>query len=124
MLNLNVIEPPATRLSASINNAEKTAAGTTKLDDATSMPSNRQTTYGVKSLTQVEKKRPESSSLNLPMIRSRRGAPSAITTENYFSAKAMLSEVYVHNIASIKREYISNTLEDAPHFRKSFEVFA
>ena len=66
MLNLNVIEPPATRLSASINNAEQTVAGTTKLDDATSMPSNRQTTHGVRSLTQVEKKRPESSSLNLP----------------------------------------------------------
>lgn len=124
MINLNATEPPTTRLSASINNAEQTVAGSTTLDGATSMPSVRQTAYGVKSLTQTEKKRPESSSLNLPMIRSKRGAPSSITAENYLSAKAMLSEVYVHNIASIKREYISNTLGDAPHFRKSFEVFA
>lgn len=124
MLNLNVIEPPPTRLSASINNAERTVAGLTTRDGATSMPSVRQTAHGVKSLTQTEKKRPENSSLNLPMIRSKRGSPSSITAENYLSAKAMLSEVYVHNIASIKREYISNTLGDAPHFRKSFEVFA
>lgn len=123
MLNLNVTEPPTTRLSASINNAERKVAGTTTLDGATSMPSVRQTAHGIKSLTQVEKKRPESSSLNLPMIRSKRGAPSSITAENFLISKAMLSKVYVHNIAAIKREYISNTLEDAPHFRKSFEVF-
>ena len=112
------------RLSAAIDAAGKTGAKTTQLADATYMPSQRQTTYGVGNLAQSEKKHPEYTHNNLPFIRSRRAAPSAITAENVLKARASLDQVYMHNMAAIMREYISNSLADAPNFRNQLDIMA
>lgn len=94
------------------------------MSDATNMPSERQTSHGVVNLGQVEKKRPENSSLNFSLIRSRKGAPATITAESYLLARAMLDEVYAHNMAAIKREYVSNILEDAPRYSHKLGISA
>ena len=112
------------RLSAAIDAADKSVAKTTQLADATYMPSQRQTAYGVANLAQSEKKYPEYTHNNLSFIRSRRGAPSSITAENMLKARASLDQVYMHNIAAIMREYISNTLEDAPNFQNQLDIMA
>lgn len=118
------IELQSTRLSSAINAVDNNLSNSAQISDATNMPSQRQTAYGVINLGQVEKKRPENSSLNFSMIRSRKGAPSAVTTESFFSARAMLEEVYTHNMAAIKREYISNSLDDAPRFSEKIAITA
>ena len=112
------------RLSAAIDAADKSVAKTTQLADATYMPSQRQTAYGVANLAQSEKKHPEYTHNNLSFIRSRRGAPSSITAENMLKARASLDQVYMHNMAAIMREYISNTLEDAPNFQNQLDIMA
>ncbi|MCH1516288.1 MAG: hypothetical protein L7U52_06195 [Alphaproteobacteria bacterium] len=113
-----------TRLSAAIDAADKSIAKTPQTRDATYMPSFRQTTYGLGNLTQSEKKHSEYNHTNMPFIRSRRGAPSAITAENVLKARAALDQAYLHNMAATKREYISNSYADAPQFRNQLDVMA
>ena len=124
MAILPTIEPQTTRLSTAINAFDNSLSNSTQSSDATNVPSERQTSYGVVNLGQVEKKRPENSSLNFSLIRSRKGAPSAITAESYLLARAMLDEVYTHNMAAIKREYLSNVHDDAPRFFNTLGISA
>ena len=113
-----------TRLSAAIDSADKSIAKTPQTSDATYMPSLRQTAHGLGNLTQSEKKHSEYNHTNLPFIRSRRGAPSAITAESVLKARAALEEAYMHNMAATKREYISNSYADAPPFRNQLDIMA
>lgn len=112
------------RLSASINAADKAVMKTNQLSDATYVPSQRQTTYGIESLVHSEKKHPEYTNTNLSFIRSRRGAPSSVTSENILKARASLEKIFMHNRAHIKREFISNTLGDIPDFKNQLDVMA
>ena len=112
------------RLSAAINAADKAVAKTTQSSDATYMPSQKQTAQGIGNLTQSEKKHSEYTHTNLPFIRSRRGAPSAITAENVLKARTALENAYMHNAAATKREYISNSHADAPNFRNQLNIMA
>jgi hypothetical protein len=112
------------RLSAAIDSADSSVAKTTQLGDATYMPSQRQTAQGLVNLAQSEKKHSEYNHTNLPFIRSRRGAPSAITSENVLKARVSLENAYMHNAAATKREYISNSHADAPNFRKQLDILA
>ena len=112
------------RLSAAINAADKSVAKTTQIGDATYMPSQKQTAQGIENLTQIEKKHSEYTHMNLPFVRSRRGAPSAITAENVLKARAALEKIYMHNAAATKREYISNSHADAPNFRNQLDIMA
>ena len=111
------------RLSAAINAADKAVAKTTQASDATYMPSQRQTAQGIGNLTQSEK-HSEYTHTNLPFIRSRRGAPSAITAENVLKARTAMENAYMHNAAATKREYISNSHADAPNFRNQLNIMA
>ena len=124
MAILPTIEPLSTRLSTAINAVDNSLSNSTQNPDANNVPSERQTSYGVLNLGQVEKKRPENSSFNFSLIRSRNGAPSAITTESYLLARAMLDEVYTHNMAAIKREYVSNAHDDEPRFSDKLGISA
>lgn len=112
------------RLSAAINSADESIKKTPQAGDATYMPSQRQTAQGVENLTQSEKKHSEYTHTNLPFIRSRRGAPSAITAENVLKARAALENAYMHNMAATKQEYISNSHADAPNFRNQLDIMA
>ena len=109
--------------SQRINAVDNSLSNSAQMLDATNMPSERQTSHGVVNLGQVEKKRPKI----LPqfsLIRSRKGAPATITAESYLLARAMLDEVYAHNMAAIKREYVSNILEDAPRYSHKLGISA
>ena len=118
------IETQSTRLSTAITAVDNSLSNSAQTSDATNVPSERQTSQGVVNLGQVEKKRPENSSLNFSLIRSRKGAPSAITAESFLLARAMLDEVYAHNMAAIKREYVSNILVDAPRYSHKLGISA
>ena len=88
------------------------------------MPSERQTSYGLKNLVQVEKNISRANHINLlPSAQSEEVHPQ-ITAENVLRAKASLDEIYIHNIASMRREYISNLHSDAPKFSNQFDIMA
>ena len=124
MTILPTIDAQSTRLSTAINAVDNSLSNSAQISDATNVPSERQTSYGLINLGQVEKKRPENSSLNFSLIRSRKGAPSAITAESFLLARALLDEVYTHNMAAIKREYISNAHDDEPRFSNKLGISA
>jgi hypothetical protein len=124
MITMPMTDTMPSRLSAAIDAAEKAGAKSTQMADATYMPSQRQTAYGIGNLAQSEKKHSEYTHNNLPFIRSRRSAPSTITAENVIKARASLDQVYMHNMAATMREYISNSLADAPNFRNQLDIMA
>lgn len=124
MITMPMTDTMPSRLSAAIDSADSSVAKTTQLGDATYMPSQRQTAQGLVNLAQSEKKHSEYNHTNLPFIRSRRGAPSAITSENVLKARVSLENAYMHNAAATKREYISNSHADAPNFRKQLDILA
>ena len=124
MITMPMTDILPTRLSAAIDSVDKTIAKSSQRSDATYMPSQRQTAHGLENLAQSEKKHSEYNHTNLPFIRSRRGAPSAVTAENVLKSRASLENIYMHNIAATKREYISNSYADIPKFRNQLDMMA
>ncbi|MDB0016270.1 hypothetical protein N9E28_01830 [Alphaproteobacteria bacterium] len=51
-------------------------------------------------------------------------APSAISSENFLAARALMSATFVHNIAMTKEARISNLYKDAPKFRDQIDILA
>lgn len=124
MISLPITDIQPARLAASIDSAKIAMSKTAQGGDATYMPSQRETSYGLKHLTQSEKKYSEYSKTNIPYLRSKKGAPSSITAENYLFAKALASKVYMQNIAAVKREYLSNAQADFPRFSNQISILA
>ena len=58
----------------------------------------------------------------LQRIYNPRSAPSAISSENFLAARALLSQPFVHNIAITKQARISNLYKDAPEFREQIDI--
>jgi hypothetical protein len=60
----------------------------------------------------------------LQQVYNPRQAPSAITSENFLAARALMSATFVHNIAMTKEARISNLYKDAPKFRNDIDILA
>ena len=60
----------------------------------------------------------------LQQIYNPRLAPSAISSENFLAARALMSATCVHNIAMTKDARISNLYKDAPKFRNHIDILA
>ena len=60
----------------------------------------------------------------LQQIYNPRHAPSAITSENFLAARALMSATFIHNIAVTKEARISNLYKDAPKFRDQIDILA
>ena len=60
----------------------------------------------------------------LQQIYNPRQAPSAISSENFLAARALMSATFVHNIANTKEARISNLYKDAPKFRNHIDILA
>ena len=60
----------------------------------------------------------------LQQIYNPRHAPSAISSENFLAARALMSATFVHNIATTKEARISNLYKDAPKFRDQIDILA
>jgi hypothetical protein len=67
---------------------------------------------------------PELTRKPLQQIYSPRQAPSAVTSENYLAARALMTATFVHNIASSKEARISNLYKEAPKFREQIDILA
>jgi len=60
----------------------------------------------------------------LRQIYNPRHAPSAISSENFLAARALMSATFVHNIATTKEARISNLYKEAPKFRDQIDILA
>ena len=124
MISNPIREPLQTRLATAINKDSRLSGNNITPVGATNVPSQRQTTYGLQNLAEIEKKRPEYNKISIPFIRSKSSAPSTLITENALIAKALLSKVYFHNMAAIKKEYVSTPVSDSPDFSNLIDFLA
>ena len=60
----------------------------------------------------------------LQQIYNPRQAPSAISSENFLAARALMSATFVHNIAMTKEARISNLYKEAPKFSDQIDILA
>ncbi len=60
----------------------------------------------------------------LQQIYNPRHAPSAISSENYLAARALMSATFVHNIAMTKEARVSDLYKDTPKFRDHIDILA
>ena len=60
----------------------------------------------------------------LQQVYNPRQAPSAISSENFLAARALMSATFIHNIAMTKEARISNLYKDAPEFRDQIDILA
>ena len=60
----------------------------------------------------------------LQRVYNPRQAPSAISSENFLAARALMSATFVHNIAMTKEARISNLYKDAPEFSDQIDILA
>ena len=60
----------------------------------------------------------------LVQIYNPRQAPSAISSENFLAARALMSGAFVHNAASTKESRVSNLYKEAPKFREQIDILA
>ena len=60
----------------------------------------------------------------LQQVYNPRQAPSAVSSENFLAARALMSAAFIHNIAMTKEARISNLYKDAPEFRDQIDILA
>ena len=88
------------------------------------MPTLPQGTKVVTSTTQTSDLTREFYQKPLQRIYNPRQAPSAISSENFLAARALMSATFVHNIAMTKEARISNLYKDTPKFRNQIDILA
>ncbi len=88
------------------------------------MPTLPQGTKAVVPTTQTSDLTREFHQKPLQRIYNPRQAPSAISSENFLAARALMSATFVHNIAMTKEARISNLYKEAPKFRNQIDILA
>ena len=83
--------------------------------------------YGSSAAHGIHPAHPSSANhLDLPHARiyHPKQAPSAITSENFLAARAMMNPGYTHNAAQTNIVRISNLYRDVPRFRNEIDILA
>jgi hypothetical protein len=91
---------------------------------ATSMPSDRQTSQGLVHPEYVPSSSGDYEKWKKSKIFNPKQSASAITSENFFKAKADFSPIFMHNIGATKRALISVMEEDKPRHSEKVNILA
>ncbi len=91
---------------------------------ATIVPSYQQSAYGLEPASPGSSSRPFRRSMPEQVIWHPRQAPSSITSEQFFSARQLLSPGFMNNAAATKIARISNLHADAPRFSGQIDILA
>jgi len=91
---------------------------------ANPMPSLRQTPFGVEALSASQAQPREHKRQPATIIRHPRFSPSAVTSEQYIAARAMLSPGFLHQAAATQIARISNLYADTPRFSQQVDILA
>tara|TARA_B100001093_G_scaffold420025_1_gene411788 strand:+ start:664 stop:1029 length:366 start_codon:yes stop_codon:yes gene_type:complete len=115
-----VTTPPQTAASMSAG-----FGGSVNAFDANIVPSGRQTVLGLTSKPATENLSRDFNRQPQPMIISHpRQAPSAVSSEQFLSARSLMAPVFQHNILATKMARISNLHAEAPRFRDQIDLLA
>ena len=115
-----VTTPPQTAASMSAG-----LGGSVNAFDANIVPSGRQTVLGLTSKPATENLSRDFNRQPQPMIiRHPRQAPSAISSEQFLSARSLMGPVFQHNILATKMARIPNLHAEAPRFRDQIDLLA
>ena len=88
------------------------------------MPSERQTSLGVFNPGAVNKSNLDIKRYEMNRVPHPNGAPSAVSSENFFMAKSINAPLYTHNIAQTKYARISSWSTEEPRFTKKVNILA
>ena len=88
------------------------------------MPSERQTSLGVFNPGAVNKSNLDIKRYEMNRVPHPNGAPSAVSSENFFMAKSINTPLYTHNIAQTKYARISSWSTEEPRFTKKVNILA
>ena len=89
------------------------------------VPSERQTGLGVIGIPETKVLSRDYSNHRQPAIlRHPRQAPSAVSSENFLSARSLLSPAFQHNVMATKMARISNLHAETPRFRDQIDILA
>ncbi len=91
---------------------------------ANPMPSLRQSAYGVEALSASQGQPREHKREPATLIRHPRFSPSAVTSEQFLAARAMLSPGFLHQAAATQSARVSNFYADAPQFSEQVDILA
>ena len=91
---------------------------------ANSMPSLRQTGYGLEAVGEGSASHKEYGQRPLTVISHPRHAPSAITSEQFVNARAAMAPGFIHQTAASKAARISNLYADTPRFSQQIDILA
>jgi hypothetical protein len=91
---------------------------------ANSVPSLRQTGYGLEPVGMINPPYKDYNQRPATVISHPRFAPSSVTSEQFFSARALLSPGYIHQSAASKIARISNLYADTPRFSQQVDILA
>ena len=88
------------------------------------MPSERQTSLGVFNTGAVNKSNLDIKRYEMNRVPHPNGAPSAVSSENFFMAKSINTPLYTHNVAQTKYARISSWSTEEPRFTKKVNILA
>ena len=88
------------------------------------MPSERQTSLGVFNPGAVNKSNLDIKRYEMNRVPHPNGAPSTVSSENFFMAKSISTPLYTHNIAQTKYARISSWSTEEPRFTKKVNILA
>ena len=121
MLNVNLATSVPTERLDQKKNVDPTSLQFSQSPSATLVP------YGSSAAQSVQPTHPSTANhLDLPHARiyHPKQAPSAITSENFLAARAMMNPGHTHNAAQTNIARVSNLYRDIPRFRNEIDILA
>jgi hypothetical protein len=121
MLNVNLATSVPTERLDQKKNVDLTSFQLDQSPSATLVP------YGSNAAHGIQPTYPSSANhLDLPHARiyHPKQAPSAITSENFLAARAMMNPGHTHNAAQTNIARVSNLYRDVPRFSNEIDILA
>ena len=119
--------PPATDISPARqrqaeNGSSEGLRGTAVTSSASLVPTLRQTVSGVEVIHPSSNLPQNYHSMPQARIYHPKQAPSAVTSENFLTARAALNPGFMQNIAQTNIARVSNLYRDIPEFKNDLDI--
>ena len=119
--------PQATEISSARqrqveNGPSESLRGTVATSSASLVPTLRQTVSGVEVIHPSSNLPQNYHSMPQARIYHPKQAPSAVTSENFLTARAALNPGFMQNIAQTNIARVSNLYQDIPEFKNDLDI--
>ena len=119
--------PPATEISPARqrqaeNGPSDSLRGTAATSSASLVPTLRQTVSGVEVIHPSSNLPQNYHSMPQARIYHPKQAPSAVTSENFLTARAALNPGFMQNVAQTNIARVSNLYRDIPEFKNDLDI--